>query len=114
MDEFLNSRSMLTPGAAGATTTLITGTLVSQFGLPGNWTGLAVSCLIGLVVWADTSLSIVQRLFSYVINSMLIFAVAIGLNEAGRVATQPRLPVGHEIRGVPPQTGHGPFFQQWL
>ena len=114
MEEFLNSRSMLTPGAAGATVTLITGTLVSQFGLPGNWTGLAVSFIIGLIVWADTSLSMVKRFFFYIVNSMLIFAVAIGLNEAGRVATEAVPPVDHQTREVVPETRPGPFFQKWL
>jgi hypothetical protein len=114
VDEFLNSKSMLTPGAAGATTTLITGTLVSQFGLPGNWTGLATSFLIGLVVWADKSQPVIQRLFLYLVNSMVIFAVAIGLNEAGRVATRAEQPPGYQTRAAPPQTGARPFFQSWF
>ncbi len=118
VQEFLNSKSMLTPGAAGATTTLITGTLVSQFGLPGNWTGLATSFLIGLIVWADKSLPVVQRLFVYVVSSMVIFSVAIGLNEAGRAATQPKQPPGYQTREVPreapPQKEAKPFFQSWF
>jgi hypothetical protein len=43
LDEFLKSKAMLAPGVAGAMTTMITGTLVSQFGLPGNWTGLVIT-----------------------------------------------------------------------
>ena len=80
---------MLTPGVAGTTTTMITGTLVSQFGLPGNWTGLVISLLFGLSVWADKSVPVYQRIIFYIINSMTIFAVAIGINTAGMVINQP-------------------------
>jgi hypothetical protein len=34
MDDFLKSKAMITPGVAGATTTMIAGTLYSQFALP--------------------------------------------------------------------------------
>jgi hypothetical protein len=83
MDEFLKSKAMMTPGVAGGVTTMITGTLVSQFGLPGNWTGLVISLLLGLAVWADKSVAVYQRIIYYVINSLTIYAVAIGVNTAG-------------------------------
>ncbi len=116
MDEFLHSKSMLTPGVAGAGTTLITATLASQFGLPGNWTGLVVSLLFGLSIWADKRIVIYQRVVFYLLNSMTIFAVAIGLNTAGMQINKA------EERGVPrlgQEETHTPaeqqqFFQDWF
>lgn len=116
MEEFFQSKAMLTPGAAGVTTTMITGTLVSQFGLPGNWTGLVISLLFGLSVWADKSVSVYQRIIFYLINSMTIFAVAIGINTAGLAINQ------STERSVDPhviEENHLPadpqkFFQDWF
>jgi hypothetical protein len=115
MDEFLNSKAMLTPGVAGALTTTITGTLVSQFGLPGNWTGLVISLLLGLAVWADKSVAIYQRIVFYAVNSMTIFAVAIGINTAGMAIEYSRMqsvepPVVE--REVLPDSER--FFQEWF
>jgi len=117
MDEFFNSKTVqtLTPVVAGATTTTITATLVSQFGLPGNWTGLGISLLFGISVWADKSAAIYQRIIFYIINSLTIFAVALGLNTAGmavnekieRSVNPPQIE-----RTVPAETKT--FFQNWF
>jgi hypothetical protein len=54
MEEFLNSKTMLTPGVAGGITTLITASMSSQFNFPGKWTGLVVSFLFGsFIAYAD-------------------------------------------------------------
>ena len=50
-NEFLNPKSMVTPGIAGAMTMMITNTLHQQFGAPVNWTGLTISFVIGLIVF---------------------------------------------------------------
>jgi len=50
--EFLNPKSMLTPGLAGSTTMFITNVLAAQFSLPPNFTGLFISFAFGLVVFA--------------------------------------------------------------
>lgn len=115
MDDFLNSKAMMTPGVAGAATTMITGTLVSQFSLPGNWTGLVISLLLGLAVWADKSVSVYQRIVYYIINSLTIYAVAIGINTAGMAIQYssghgPSTPVIE--REVPPDSHQ--FFQEWF
>ena len=115
MDDFFKSKLMLTPGAAGATTTMITATLVSQFGLPGNWTGLVISLLLGLSVWADKSVAIYQRIIFYIVNSLTIFTVALGLNTAGMVVNQKveRFVNPPKIeRQVPPESKA--FFQGWF
>ena len=115
MDDFLKSKAMMTPGVAGALTTMITGTLVSQFGLPGNWTGLVISLLLGLAVWADKSVAIYHRIIYYVINSLTIYAVAIGVNTAGMAISysSERVPDPPAIeRSVP--ADQNKFFQEWF
>ncbi|MCP4714349.1 MAG: hypothetical protein GY868_04455 [Deltaproteobacteria bacterium] len=116
MEDFLKSKAMITPGIAGATTTLITGTLYSQFGLPAKWVGLVVSLLFGLSIWADKEVPIYQRIVFYVINSLTIFAVAIGINQAGMAvemsSRQDKAPAVIE-RMVPPSESTS-FFHNWL
>ena len=115
MEDFLNSKAVITPGIAGASTTLIAGTLYSQFALPAKWVGLALSLLFGLTVWADKQVPIYQRMVFYVINSMTIFAVAIGINQAGMAvemsSRQPKDPTVIE-RQVPLESDS--FFHTWL
>ena len=88
MEDYLNSKAMLAPGVAGATTTTITGTMASVFGFPGSYTALAVSFLLGLLVFSDKTVPLLQRIVLYLVNSMIIFTVAVGLNTAGTAATQ--------------------------
>jgi hypothetical protein len=81
--EFLNPNSMITPGAAGAFTMVITNTLCQQFvQLPLNYTGLTVSFLFGAVVFGYGA-SIAARVMYYAINSLIIFVVAMGSNAVG-------------------------------
>jgi hypothetical protein len=81
--EFLNPNSMITPGAAGAFTMVITNTLCQQFALlPPNWTGLAVSFMFGAVVFGYAA-GLLTRVMYFVINSLIIFVVAHGSNAIG-------------------------------
>ena len=81
--EFLNPNSMITPGAAGAFTMVITNTLCQQFGqLPLNYTGLAVSFMFGAVVFGYGA-SLLTRAVYFLINSLIIFVVANGSNAIG-------------------------------
>jgi hypothetical protein len=81
--EFLNPNSMITPGAAGAFTMVITNTLCQQFiQLPLNYTGLTVSFLFGAVVFGYGA-SVPARVMYYAINSLIIFVVAMGSNAVG-------------------------------
>lgn len=114
-EDFLDPKSMLTPGVAGSLTVLITGTLASQFGLPGNWTGLILSFLFGLMVWANTAMPLVQRAIFYVLNSLVIFSVAIGINEAGVAATKTPEPRAIERVAPPPdEAAEEKFFRSWF
>ncbi|UWF48919.1 hypothetical protein NYP20_27130 [Pseudomonas sp. N3-W] len=87
-EEFLNPKSMLTPGIAGSLTMFITNTLVNQFGVPPNYTGLLISILFGLVVFAATSTVLWQRFVLFVLNSLFIFSFALGANQVGVTASK--------------------------
>jgi hypothetical protein len=88
LSEFLNPNSMITPGAAGAFTMTITNTLCQQFGaLHLGITGLVVSFLFGAVVFGYGA-SIAARIVYYVINSLVIFTVAMGSNAIGQQASE--------------------------
>jgi hypothetical protein len=88
LSDFLNPNSMITPGAAGAFTMMITNTLCQQFtGLHLGLTGLVVSFLFGAVVFG-AGVSIPARMMYYVINSLIIFTVAMGSNAIGDQAAE--------------------------
>lgn len=105
---------MMTPGVAGTATTMITGTLVSQFGLPGALTALGISFFFGLVVWADRNVLFIHRLMFYVINSVTIFSVSVGINQAGIAATKSEAPPQHIERTVPSEPKEKSFFLSWF
>ena len=106
MEEYLNSKAMIAPGVAGATTTTIAGTMASVFGWPGSYTALIVSFLLGVIVFSDKNVPFLQRLVLYLVNSMIIFTVAVGLNTAGAAAMKTDAP---DERGV--ETS---FFHPWF
>jgi hypothetical protein len=115
MDDFLKSKAMITPGVAGATTTMIAGTLYSQFALPAKWVGLVLSLLFGLAVWADKEVPFYMRILFYIINSLTIFAVAIGINQAGMAVEKSTREVKDPPaieRKVEPESQS--FFHNWL
>src|SRR5262249_7427472 len=63
-----------------------TTTLSVNFNLPRNWTGLVISFLFGVLVLVQ-SLPWIQRVALYVLNSLVIFAVALGANTTAVAAT---------------------------
>jgi len=65
--EFLNPKSMLTPGIAGGVTMMISNTLWFQFELPQKWTALTISFLLGLMVVVAKAPAW-QRLVFWVLN----------------------------------------------
>lgn len=113
MDDFIKSKAMLTSGILGTTTTMITGTMVSQFGLPGNVTAITVSFLLGLLVFNDISIPLVQRFVFYIIISMIIFTTAMGINAAGVAATKSDEQRQYEKRGLS-ESDDKAFFHNWF
>jgi hypothetical protein len=106
VNDFFNAKAALTPGAAGATTMVLTSTLAGAFGLPPSATALVISLLIGLcwVVMTDTPVPWAQKIVLYLVNSLTIFSVAYGLNSAGLQA------FATQARGLEAAEG---FFRAW-
>ena len=79
MNEFLNPKSMITPGVAGAMVMLIANAIVSQFPeAPFRWVITTLSFLVGTVVFYAVNMPIVQRFAFWAVNSLIIFSVGIG------------------------------------
>lgn len=117
-DEFLQPKSMLTPGIAGALTMLITNALTAQFGLLPNYTGLAVSFLLGLVVFQTSAPLPWPKLVPfYLLNSLIIFSVAIGTNHLGvggaKIVDQTKVSAETEPKAAKWAPGQA-FFANWL
>lgn len=79
MNEFLNPKSMLTPGAAGSMVMLITNALCASFafGKP-QWLALLLSFVFGAFVLSSVSLKKALKLGLWFINSLIIFSVSVG------------------------------------
>ncbi|SES63363.1 hypothetical protein SAMN05216326_10152 [Nitrosomonas marina] len=124
MDNFISSRSMITPGLAGSATTMITGTLVTTFGFPGAVTALIVSFVFGSMALADKSVAFYYKLIFYIINSITIFSVAVGLNQAGMAiierdrqettVKERALGPAEEENDIVRKAETQPFFQEWF
>ena len=84
--EFLNPSSMLTPGIVGAVIMAISNVLSLKLGIekPGPaYIGLVLSFLFGLLALASDELPLLKRWVLYVLNSLVIFMVAMGYNATG-------------------------------
>ena len=79
IEEFLTPEAMLTPGVAGSLTMMITNALAVNFAMPRAWIGLGLSFVFGLLVLVSTR---------NVLNSLVIFCVAVGANGLGTGASQ--------------------------
>lgn len=79
MNEFLNPKSMVTPGVAGAMVMLIANAVVSQFPeVPFRWAITLLSFMVGTVVFYAVSMPLLQRVAFWGVNSLIIFSVGIG------------------------------------
>jgi hypothetical protein len=89
MNDYLNPKSMVTPGVAGGLIVLITNTCATQFHLERKWTALVLSAMIGLVVVIAFAGSIWEKAIFWVLNSLIIFSMAMGTNEAASDIASP-------------------------
>jgi hypothetical protein len=80
--DFLSPTGSLTPAAAGAIVLLITNTLGMVFGAPRALTALSLSGLIGALIVARHDAPLLHRAGYWIVNSLTIFAVALGSNGA--------------------------------
>jgi hypothetical protein len=90
MNDFLNPKSMMTPGAAGALVMFLSNAVCFQFPeLSPRWAGLILSLLMGSIVVTAAKLKPVQAAGFGLINSLIIFAVAFGSAGVASKATNP-------------------------
>jgi hypothetical protein len=87
MDSFIDAKSMITPGVAGTVVMLVTNALANTFSLPGKWVALVLSFVCGLLVFGDKKLKVGPRIAFYVLNSLIVFATAVGANGIGAAAS---------------------------
>jgi hypothetical protein len=80
--DFLTPEAMLTPGVAGSMTMMITNALALNFAMSTAWTALVLSFVFGLLVLAAAKEWLVKAVL-YVLNSLVIFCVAMGANGIG-------------------------------
>lgn len=91
MNEFLNPKSMTTPGAAGALMMLLANTFCAVFPeVAFRYAALSLSFLIGSVLFATVGMRLWERGAYWCINSLIIFSMGVGTsNIAANVATSP-------------------------
>jgi len=82
MQEFINPKSMLTPGVAGSLMMFLVNGIAFQFPeISLRWLALSLSLLIGAIVWfSDTGGKsvVLQRAVYWILNSLVIFVVGFG------------------------------------
>ncbi len=89
MNQFLNPRSMSTPGVAGALMMLIANTVCINFPeFPFRYIALILSFVIGAVVFTASTMKVWERGIYWILNSLIIFSMGVGAtNIAANVAT---------------------------
>lgn len=85
MKEFLNPKSMLTPGIAGTTMMFIVNGICAAFPeISPRYLAVALSFMLASCVLKTAGMSIVQRGFYWIMNSLVIFVVGFGTTNIGR------------------------------
>lgn len=93
--EFLNPKSMITPGVAGSTIMLITNTMAFYFGFPHAWTALALSFLFAISILGYAETSFFKRAVLCLFNGLIIFSVAMGANQT--ISSKGKAPGGEAL-----------------
>lgn len=84
VDDFLEPRSMITPGALGAVAMAATNAFCNNFDfLNRGYVGLGLCFAFGLAAVIKEA-SYVERVVFYMLNSIIIFSVAFGANQVGQ------------------------------
>ena len=88
MNEFLNPKSMATPGIAGSVTIVIANAITNQFPeFPFRYSALLLSFLIGAIVFNADNIKNWERPLYWIINSLIIFSVGTGATYIGRTVS---------------------------
>ncbi len=85
-NEFLNPKSMITPGAAGAMVMVISNSLWVAFGLPAEWSALLFSFLFSAMVVGAYLAPVWQKALLVVFNSLIVFSLGVGTTYVGKNA----------------------------
>ena len=89
MNEFLNPKSMLTPGVAGAMVMLLSNAICQAFPeVAFRYMALGISFLLGSVLLSEKSMEFTRRFGFWVLNSLIIFAMGVGATNIGANLTQ--------------------------
>lgn len=79
MNEFLNPKSMATPGAAGAMVMFVANSICFQFPeIEFRWAAIILSFLAGAIVFSSKELNLSHRAAFWALNSLIIFSVGVG------------------------------------
>ncbi len=83
VEEFINPKSMITPGAAAAIVATAAGAFFSLFGIVLQVSLIVLSLFVGVIVFhskefADPEMTKWAKGFFYILNSIIIFAMATG------------------------------------
>lgn len=85
MDEFINPKSMVTPGVAGATMMFVANGVCSQFPEIGfRYVALVLSFAIGAIVFKYTRMRLIEKCAYWVVNSLIVFSMGVGSSSIAR------------------------------
>lgn len=91
MQEFINPKSMLTPGVAGSLMMFLVNGIAFQFPeISLRWLALILSLLIGAIVWFSETGGksvVLQKAVYWILNSLVIFVVGFGTANLATEAT---------------------------
>lgn len=90
MKDFINPKSMVTPGVAGALVMFLANGLIFQFSIDKPvvpYVFLILSYAVGLFLLADMTVKGFSKVGLYMINSLIIFCMATGSNTVGDKVT---------------------------
>jgi len=93
MNDFLNPKSMLTPGVAGAMVMLLSNAICQAFPeVAFRYMALGISFLLGSVLLSEKTIELTRRFGFWVLNSLIIFAMGVGATNIGANLTQKNSP----------------------
>lgn len=100
MKDFLNPKSMLTPGAAGALIMFLVNGLCFTFPeLAPRYVALGLSFVIGGLAVSGGTIKPLERVVYWFLNSLIIFCMGMGTaNLASSAAGAPKAPVGKQAQ----------------
>ncbi|MES2740233.1 MAG: hypothetical protein V4754_04705 [Pseudomonadota bacterium] len=106
MNEFLNPKSMATPGAIGAMVMFISNSICFQFPeVAFRWSTIVLSFLAGTIVFSAKELGLGVRSALWVFNSLIIFSVGVGTSYIGAKIEQAPAPAAAHASAPARDTG---------